>query len=186
MGVTYLRRLRNAAFLLAVVGFYFSPIAETSSALACPGNCSSICTSLTRCDTPCGFNCPWVVDCGEYGTCYNPYCGNSICDIDYGEDGESCSDDCNCGDGLCSPQEDEVGNCTQDCGSNQSFDCDPASNSPCTEGYVCNPFSGQCESPYPACVPPANCSGSNPCCPGQQCVIRMYPGETFYRGFCLD
>lgn len=69
-----------------------------------------------------GENCPY--DCG------NSNCGDSICTPEFGEDRYTCTQDCVCGDGLCSNGE-TSSSCSADCGPPPT--CTPDTCSTCSQ-----------------------------------------------------
>lgn len=60
----------------------------------------------------------YICDYGEewcLTDCHSQYCGDSICSPELGEDRYTCTQDCVCGDGVCSYGEDSY-SCSTDCG----------------------------------------------------------------------
>ena len=114
---------------------------------------------VTQCSTPC------------------PYCGDEICDADFGEDMETCKVDC-CPNGIC-PEYCGNGNCgaqvTGVCSNSGEAPQFCTSDAQCTEGGVCEGFiAGEtcstCAEDCGACSTASCCAdATESCTPGVDC-----------------
>jgi hypothetical protein len=205
-----LTRVRYMLFVFMLVAVYSYQARLAEPLFACLDRCDNVCSYDEPCDTQCAYySCPYIVSCGDYGVCHFTTCGDNVCERGWGEDANTCSADCYCGNGVCetetenndscsadcycgdgvciSPQ--EVGptnNCDADCGGYYTGgNCNPETNAGCSSGQYCDPWTHYCNNPAPTCGPILFCDNfGNSCCPGDHCVAYWDSQHQYYSGFC--